>query len=181
MNKAPTNNHQLEDLKTKQKLALEAGGRERLQKQTSGGRLTARQRLHVLLDPDSFVEMDQFVVHRCSHFQVQKKQILGDGVITGHGLIKGRPVFVYSQDFTVFGGSLSGANAKKICKILNLAIKNGVPVIGLNDSGGARIQEGVEALAGYADIFLLNTLASGTIPQISAIMGPCGRWCCLQP
>lgn len=171
----------LTKLHVKQKLALEAGGPKRLAKQTANGRLTARQRLHVLLDPDSFVEIDQFVMHRCHDFGMQDKQFLGDGVITGYGLIQGRPVYVYSQDFTVFGGSLSGSHAKKICKILDLAMKNGTPVIGLNDSGGARIQEGVEALGGYADIFLRNTLASGTIPQISAIMGPCAGGAVYSP
>lgn len=176
-----TSNKLLADLKAKQQLALKAGGVQRLEKHKSGGRLTARERLHVLLDPDSFVEMDQFVMHRCSHFGMQDKHILGDGVITGYGLIKGRQVYVYSQDFTVFGGSLSGANAKKICKVLDMAMKNGIPVIGLNDSGGARIQEGVEALGGFADIFLRNTLASGTIPQISAIMGPCAGGAVYSP
>ena len=171
----------LEQLKAKQKLALEAGGASRLQKHKQGGRLTARERLHVLLDPDSFVEIDQFVTHRCHNFGMQDKHILGDGVVTGHGLIKGRPVYVYSQDFTVFGGSLSGSNAKKICKVLDLAMKSGVPIIGLNDSGGARIQEGVEALGGFADIFLRNTMASGTIPQISAIMGPCAGGAVYSP
>lgn len=171
----------LEQLKAKQKLALNAGGELKINKQKQGGRLTARERLHVLLDPDSFVEIDQFVVHRCHYFGMEDKQILGDGVITGHGLIKGRPVYVYSQDFTVFGGSLSGSHAKKICKVLDLAMKNGVPVIGLNDSGGARIQEGVEALGGFADIFLRNTMASGTIPQISAIMGPCAGGAVYSP
>ena len=178
-----TKNHQdlLEQLKAKQKLALEAGGATKIQKHKQGGRLTARERLHVLLDPDSFVEIDQFVTHRCHNFGMQDKHILGDGVITGHGLIKGRPVYVYSQDFTIFGGSLSGSNAKKICKVLDLAMKSGVPIIGLNDSGGARIQEGVEALGGFADIFLRNTMASGTIPQISAIMGPCAGGAVYSP
>ncbi len=171
----------LKQLQDKQQLALQAGGPEKLKKQTAGGRLTARQRLDILLDPESFVEIDQFVVHRCHYFGMQDKRILGDGVITGHGLIKGRPVYIYSQDFTVFGGSLSGSHAKKICKVLDLAMKNGVPIIGLNDSGGARIQEGVEALGGFADIFLRNTLASGTIPQISAIMGPCAGGAVYSP
>ena len=174
-------NQALSQLKLKQKLALQAGGELRIKKQKQGGRLTARQRLQVLLDPDSFVEIDQFVVHRCHYFGMQNKHILGDGVITGHGLIKGRTVYVYSQDFTVFGGSLSGSHAKKICKVLDLAMKNGVPIIGLNDSGGARIQEGVEALGGFADIFLRNTMASGTIPQISAIMGPCAGGAVYSP
>ncbi|MEC7521914.1 MAG: carboxyl transferase domain-containing protein, partial [Myxococcota bacterium] len=153
--------------------ALEAGGPARIQRQHDANKLTARERIDLLLDPGSFVEMDRFVVHRCADFGMQDSRILGDGVVTGHGTIEGRKVFVFAQDFTVFGGSLSAAYAEKITKIMDLAMKVGVPVIGLNDSGGARIQEGVESLAGYADIFQRNVLASGVVPQISAIMGPC--------
>lgn len=159
-------------LERKNEEAMSGGGAARIEKQKQGGRLSARERLDVLLDPGSFVEMDRFMTHRCSNFEMADKKSLGDGVYTGYGRINGKLVYVYSQDFTVFGGSLSGTQAKKICKIMDLAMKNGAPVIGLNDSGGARIQEGVEALGGYADIFLRNTMASGVVPQISAIMGP---------
>lgn len=152
--------------------ALVGGGKERLAKHKEGGRLTARERVDVLLDPGSFVEMDRFVSHRSQNFGMADKQIPGDGVITGYGRINGKLVYVYSQDFTVFGGSMSRTQANKILKVMELAMKTGAPIIGINDSGGARIQEGVEALAGYADIFLKNTLASGVVPQISAIMGP---------
>ena len=145
--------------------ALEGGERDRRSKQHDGGKLTARERIDLLLDPGSFVEFDRFVVHRCTEFGMDQQKVPGDGVVTGHGLVDGRKAFVFAQDFTVFGGSLSGAYAQKICKVMDLAMKVGVPVIGLNDSGGARIQEGVESLAGYADIFLRNTLASGVIPQ----------------
>src|SRR5678815_3819379 len=153
--------------------ALRGGGEERIVKQHAAGKLTARERIELLLDPGSFTELDKFVTHRCADFGMEQQKILGDGVVTGHGTVNGRQVFVFAQDFTVFGGSLSGAYAMKICKVMDLAMKVGAPVIGLNDSGGARIQEGVESLAGYADIFLRNTLASGVVPQISAIMGPC--------
>src|SRR5205807_367274 len=142
---------------------------------------TARERLDALLDAGTFVEQGRFVVHRCGDFDMQDQQILGDGVITGYGRIDGRLVYVFAQDFTVFGGSLSGAYAEKICKIMDLAMKTGAPVIGLNDSGGARIQEGVVSLAGYADIFLRNTLASGVIPQVSAILGPCAGGAVYSP
>ncbi len=161
--------------------SLFAGGSDRLAKQKEGGRLTARERLDVLLDPSSFVETDRFVTHRCTNFGMGGKEILGDGVITGYGRIHGRSVFVYSQDFTVFGGSMSRTQANKICKLMDQAVKNGIPVIGLNDSGGARIHEGVESLAGYADIFLRNTLASGVVPQISAVMGPCAGGAVYSP
>jgi propionyl-CoA carboxylase beta chain len=161
--------------------AFEGGGTERTRKQHDGGKLTARERIDLLLDPGSFVEIGRFVTHRCSDFAMQEQKVLGDGVVTGHGKLEGRQVFVYSQDFTVFGGSLSGACAQKICKVMNLAMKVGAPAIGLNDSGGARIQEGVESLAGYADIFLCNTLASGVIPQISAVMGPCAGGAVYSP
>ena len=153
--------------------ALLGGGADRIKKQHDSGKLTARERIDLLLDPGSFVELDRFVTHRATDFGMQDQKFLGDGVVTGYGLVDGRKVFVFAQDFTVFGGSLSGAYAQKICKVMDLAMKVGAPVIGLNDSGGARIQEGVESLAGYADIFLRNTLASGVVPQISAIMGPC--------
>src|SRR6476659_8861464 len=151
------------------------GGKERLERQKSDGKLTARERIALLLDKDSFEELDKFVTHRCLDFGMQEQQYPGDGVVAGYGRIDGRLVYVFAQDFTVFGGSLSETNAQKICKIMDLAMKMGAPVIGLNDSGGARIQEGVMSLAGYADIFLRNTLASGVVPQISAIMGPCAR------
>jgi len=161
--------------------ALEGGGKERVKKQHEGGKLTARERIDLLLDPGSFVEMGRFVTHRATEFGMSEQKVLGDGVVTGYGLVDGRKVFVFAQDFTVFGGSLSGAYAQKICKVMDAAMKVGAPVIGLNDSGGARIQEGVESLAGYADIFLRNTLASGTIPQISAIMGPCAGGAVYSP
>ncbi len=168
-------------LERKNEEALIGGGSDRLAKHKEGTRLTARERLDVLLDPGSFVEMDRFMTHRCGNFGMEKKKVLGDGVITGYGRINGKLVYVYSQDFTVFGGSLSSTQAKKICKVLELAMKNGAPMIGLNDSGGARIQEGVEALGGYADIFLRNTMASGVVPQISAIMGPCAGGAVYSP
>jgi propionyl-CoA carboxylase beta chain len=161
--------------------ALKGGGQDRLAKHKEGGRLTARERLDVLLDPGSFVEMDRFVTHRSQNFGMAEKKLLGDGVITGYGRINGKLVYCYSQDFTVFGGSMSRTQANKILKIMDLAMKNGAPMIGLNDSGGARIQEGVEALGGYADIFLRNTLASGVVPQISAIMGPCAGGAVYSP
>jgi propionyl-CoA carboxylase beta chain len=161
--------------------ALAGGGPERVLKQHEAGKLTARERLELLLDPDSFVEIGRFVTHRCTDFDMDRQKVLGDGVVTGHGLIDGRSVFVFAQDFTVFGGSLSGAYAQKICKVMDLAMKVGAPVIGLNDSGGARIQEGVESLAGYADIFLRNTLASGVVPQISCILGPCAGGAVYSP
>lgn len=157
------------------------GGQIRIDKQHEAGKLTARERIDLLLDPDSFVELDKFVTHQCTDFGMADQKIPGDGVVTGYGMIDGRQVFVFSQDFTVFGGSLSGAYARKICKIMDLAMKVGAPVIGLNDSGGARIQEGVVSLAGYADIFLRNTLASGVIPQISAILGPCAGGAVYSP
>jgi propionyl-CoA carboxylase beta chain len=158
-----------------------AGGEARIAKQHEAGKLTARERIEALLDDGSFVELDKFVTHRCADFGMQDQKILGDGVVTGHGTVDGRPVCVFAQDFTVFGGSLSGAYAQKICKVMDLATKIGCPVIGLNDSGGARIQEGVESLAGYADIFLRNVLSSGVVPQISAIMGPCAGGAVYSP
>jgi propionyl-CoA carboxylase beta chain len=157
------------------------GGADRIEAQHAKGKFTARERVHKLLDPGTFEEFDKFVVHRCYEFDMEKKRILGDGVVTGYGRIHGRPVFVFSQDFTVFGGSLSGPFGEKVCKIMDLAVKSGCPVIGLNDSGGARIQEGVVSLASYGDIFLRNVLCSGVIPQISAIMGPCAGGAVYSP
>src|SRR5947207_237530 len=168
-------------LKNLEEQAELGGGKERIQKQHEAGKLTARERIDLLLDPGSFCELDKFVTHRAIDFGVAEKKILGDGVVTGHGTIDGRQMFVFAQDFTVFGGSLSGAYAQKICKIMDLATRVGAPVIGLNDSGGARIQEGVESLAGYADIFLRNTLASGVVPQISLILGPCAGGAVYSP
>jgi propionyl-CoA carboxylase beta chain len=157
------------------------GGEERIARQHEAGKLSARERLDLLLDPGSFTELDKFVTHRSVDFGMAERKIPGDGVVTGHGTIEGRTVFVFAQDFTVFGGSLSGAYAQKICKIMDLATRVGAPVIGLNDSGGARIQEGVESLAGYAEIFLRNTLASGVVPQISLILGPCAGGAVYSP
>jgi propionyl-CoA carboxylase beta chain len=157
------------------------GGQARIDRQHQAGKLTARERVLALLDEGSFVELDRFVTHRCADFGMQDQKVLGDGVVTGHGTVDGRPVCVFAQDFTVFGGTLSGAYAQKICKVMDLATKIGCPVIGLNDSGGARIQEGVESLAGYADIFLRNVLSSGVVPQISAIMGPCAGGAVYSP
>lgn len=157
------------------------GGPDRIEAQHAKGKLTARERIYKLLDPGTFEEFDKFVVHRCYEFGMEKKRILGDGVVTGYGRINGRPVFVFSQDFTVFGGSLSGPFGEKVCKIMDLAVKAGCPVIGLNDSGGARIQEGVVSLASYGDIFLRNVMCSGVIPQISAIMGPCAGGAVYSP
>ncbi len=158
-----------------------AGGQERIDRQHAQGKLTARERVERLLDPGSFRELDMFVTHRAVGFGVEKQKYLGDSVVTGWGTINGRLVYIFSQDFTVFGGSLSEVHAEKVCKIMDLAMKNGAPVIGLNDSGGARIQEGVVSLAGYAYIFLRNVLASGVIPQISAIMGPCAGGAVYSP
>lgn len=171
----------IHELEAKNEEALLGGGEDRIASQHKKGKLTARERLNLLLDPGSFQEIGKFVVHRASDFGLQEKKILGDGVVTGYGTIEGRLVYVYSQDFTVFGGSLSETHAEKIVKILDMAMKNGAPVIGLNDSGGARIQEGVVSLGGYADIFYRNTLASGVIPQISAIMGPCAGGAVYSP
>src|SRR5262245_28425446 len=161
--------------------ALLGGGEERIAKQHAAGKLTARERIELLLDPGTFVELDKFVTHRCADFGMEQQKILGDGVVTGYGTAQGRQVFVFAQDFTVFGGSLSGAYATKICKVMDLAMRTGAPVVGLNDSGGARIQEGVQSLAGYADIFTRNVLASGVVPQISAIMGPCAGGAVYSP
>ncbi|MFY0573098.1 acyl-CoA carboxylase subunit beta [Cystobacter fuscus] len=164
-----------------EKQAELGGGADRIAKQHEAGKLTARERIDLLLDPGSFTEMDKFVTHRSSDFGMGDKKIPGDGVVTGYGTVEGRQVFVFAQDFTVFGGSLSGAYAQKICKIMDMAMRVGAPVIGLNDSGGARIQEGVESLAGYADIFLRNTLASGVVPQLSLILGPCAGGAVYSP
>ncbi|MBI5361230.1 MAG: methylmalonyl-CoA carboxyltransferase [Planctomycetes bacterium] len=168
----------LEQLKKK---ALEGGGRERIEKQHQAGKLTARERIDLLLDEGSFDETDTLVRHKFTHFGIGKNRPLGDGVVTGYGLVDGRPVAVFSQDFTVFGGSLGEMHAMKICKVMDGAVKRGIPVIGFNDSGGARIQEGVVSLGGYADIFLRNTLASGVVPQISAVMGPCAGGAVYSP
>ena len=168
----------LEELRS---AAEQGGGAERAQAQRDRGKLSARVRLDLLMDEDSFVELDRFVTHRSTDFGLGDKKILGDGVVTGYGTIHGRLVYVFSQDFTVFGGSLSEAHAEKIVKLQDLALKNGAPLIGLNDSGGARIQEGVVSLGGYADIFLRNTLASGVIPQISVILGPCAGGAVYSP
>src|ERR1700719_3094778 len=157
------------------------GGEARLQTQHEKGKRAARERLELLLDEGSFVELDRFVVHRSTDFGLEAQKFYGDGVITGHGKIDGRLVYVFSQDFTVFGGSLSESFAEKIVKIMDLAMRNGAPVIGLNDSGGARIQEGVVSLGGYAEIFLRNTLASGVVPQISAVLGPCAGGAVYSP
>src|SRR6184192_3288842 len=157
------------------------GGEERVEKQHDEGKLTARERIELLLDPGSFIELDKFKVHRCDDFGMQSKKILGDGVVTGYGTVEGRQVFVFAQDFTVFGGSLSGAYAEKICKVMDLAVSTGCPVVGLNDSGGARIQEGVVSLAGYAEIFYRNVASSGVVPQLSAILGPCAGGAVYSP
>jgi propionyl-CoA carboxylase beta chain len=173
--------NKLEILKEKSRLAELGGGEKRQEKQRSMGKMTARERIEFLLDDGTFEEFDKFVVHRSNDFGLDKKRILGDGVVTGHGMIEGRQVFIFAQDFTVFGGSLSETFAQKICKVMDLAMNVGVPIIGLNDSGGARIQEGVVSLGGYADIFLRNTLASGVIPQISCILGPCAGGAVYSP
>src|SRR5262249_21097759 len=161
--------------------ALEGGGAERIERQHKAGKLTARERIDLLCDPGTFVEFDKLVTHRCTDFGMAENKVLGDGVVTGYGAVHGRTVWVFAQDFTVFGGSLAEAHAKKICKVMDLAMKAGAPIIGLNDSGGARIQEGVVSLAGYADIFLRNTLASGVVPQLSAVLGPCAGGAVYSP
>src|ERR671925_1039641 len=171
----------LAELKKRDGLAEEGGGQARREKQHKAGKMSARERIEFLLDEGTFEETDKLVTHRCADFGMQEQKYYGDGFITGYGRIEERLVFVFAQDFTVFGGSLSEANAGKIVKIMDLAAKMGAPVIGLNDSGGARIQEGVMSLAGYADIFLRNTLYSGVVPQISAIMGPCAGGAVYSP
>lgn len=176
-----TNKQAIEKLKQKSAEADLGGGQARIDAQHKAGKLTARERIDFLLDPGTFIETDKFVTHRCADFGMQDKKVLGDGVITGYGKIDGRTVFLFAQDFTSFGGSLGEAFAKKICKVMDLAIKTGAPFIGLNDSGGARIQEGVQSLAGYAEIFQRNVMASGVIPQISVIMGPCAGGAVYSP
>ncbi|MBW8895200.1 MAG: methylmalonyl-CoA carboxyltransferase, partial [Acidobacteria bacterium] len=174
----------MDTLKYLEELELRAeqgGGDDRLRKQHEAGKLTARERIECLFDPATFQEVDKLVTHRCRDFGMDEQIVPGDGVVAGVGRVDGRPVYAFAQDFTVFGGSLSETNAAKIVKIMDLAIKMGAPVVGLNDSGGARIQEGVLSLGGYADIFLRNTLASGVIPQISAIMGPCAGGAVYSP
>lgn len=169
------------ELKRRNALALAGGGTERTEKQRQAGKLSARERVELLLDEGTFEELDRLVVHNCTDFGMERQQIPGDGFITGYGKINNRQVYVFAHDFTIFGGSLSLQNSQKICKVLDMAIRNGAPVIGLNDSGGARIHEGVASLAGYADIFLRNTLASGVVPQISAMMGPCAGGAVYSP
>src|SRR5437016_3424369 len=171
-------NDTLTDLKRRAELG---GGENRRRRQHDAGKLTARERIELLFDPGSFEEVDKLVTHRCLDFGMAEQIVPGDGVVAGHGLVDGRQVFAFAQDFTVFGGSLSETNAAKIVKIMDLAMKLGAPVVGLNDSGGARIQEGVVSLGGYADIFLRNTIASGVVPQISAIMGPCAGGAVYSP
>jgi propionyl-CoA carboxylase beta chain len=178
---AETENAGLDELRARRTRAEAGGGAARIARQHEAGKLTARERVADLLDPGTFVELDRFVTHRATEFGMDKVDAPGDGVVTGYGAIHGRLVYVFSQDFTVLGGSLGEAHAAKICKIMDLAVRNGAPVIGLNDSGGARIQEGVASLGGYAEIFLRNTLASGVVPQISAIMGPCAGGAVYSP
>src|SRR2546425_11742211 len=172
---------ELEELERRKRESELGGGEARIQRQHTEGKLTARERIALLFDPGSFQELDQLVVHRNTDFGMEKQRVPGDGVVTGYGTVHGRLVFAYAQDFTVFGGALSETHAAKIVKIMDLAMKNGAPMIGLNDSGGARIQEGVVSLGGSAGIFLRNTLASGVIPQISAIMGPCAGGAVYSP
>src|SRR6266699_931896 len=171
----------LAELKRRDALAEAGGGEERRARQHKEGKMSARERIEFLLDESTFEEFDKMVTHNCTDFGMEQSKVYGDGFVTGYGRIEGRLVFVFAQDFTVFGGSLSEANAGKIVKIMDTAMKVGAPVIGLNDSGGARIQEGVMSLAGYADIFLRNTIASGVVPQISAIMGPCAGGAVYSP
>src|SRR6478609_6608374 len=170
-----------DELERKNQEALLGGGEKRIEQQHTKGKLTARERVVLLMDEGTFEELGKFVMHRSKAFGLDKEYYLGDGVVTGYGKVNGRLVYVFSQDFTVFGGSLSETHAEKIVKIMDLAMKNGAPVIGLNDSGGARIQEGVVSLGGYADIFYKNTLASGVVPQLSAIMGPCAGGAVYSP
>src|SRR5438046_4632545 len=177
----PAKLSKLDQLREREERAELGGGAARVEKQHAAGKMTARERIDFLLDEGTVQEFDKLVEHRSRDFELDKQIYPGDGVVTGHGLIDGRKVFVFAQDFTVFGGSLSETHAEKICKVMDLAMKVGAPIIGLNDSGGARIQEGVMSLAGYGDIFLRNTLASGVIPQISAIMGPCAGGAVYSP
>jgi len=178
MSKMQEKVQELMELRAKARLG---GGEKRIEKQHSQGKFTARERINMLLDEGSFEELDMFVTHRCTNFGMEKTKFLGDGVVVGSGLIDGRVVYVFAQDFTTFGGSLSETHAAKICKVMDLAMKVGAPVIGINDSGGARIQEGVNSLAGYSAIFQRNILASGVIPQISAIFGPCAGGAVYSP
>ncbi|HHW91684.1 MAG TPA: methylmalonyl-CoA carboxyltransferase, partial [Firmicutes bacterium] len=171
----------LEELSSRKQRIAAGGGEEKVEKQHKAGKMTARERIEKLLDPDSFVELDVFVRHRCIDFGMEEVEAPGEGVVTGYGTINGRTVYVYAQDFTVIGGSLGEMHARKICKVMDLAVKTGAPIIGINDSGGARIQEGVDALSGYGQIFYRNTLASGVIPQISVIMGPCAGGAVYSP
>ena len=171
----------IRQLEEKRAAARQGGGEKRIAAQHKKGKLTARERLELLLDSGSFEEYDMFVEHRCSDFGMAENTVPGDGVVTGHGTVNGRLVFVFSQDFTVFGGSLSEAHAEKICKIMDQAMKVGAPVIGINDSGGARIHEGVASLGGYAEVFQRNVLASGVVPQISVVMGPCAGGAVYSP
>jgi propionyl-CoA carboxylase beta chain len=171
----------INELENRNEKALASGGPEKLAKHKQGGRLSARERVEVLMDPGSFVEMDRFVTHRCVNFGMEKNKPYGDGIVTGYGRINGKLVYVSSQDFTVTGGSMSRTQANKICKVMDLALKNGAPFVSINDSGGARIQEGIESLGGYADIFTRNVLASGVVPQITAIMGPCAGGAVYSP
>ncbi len=173
--------NRIEELQRRRAEAALGGGTERIEKMHAQGKLTARERIELLMDPGTFQELGVFVTHNCTDFGMEKKKITGDGVVAGFGQIDGRLVYVFAQDFTVFGGTLSASNARKICNLMDLAMQNGAPVVGLNDSGGARIQEGVASLGGYADIFLRNTLASGVVPQISAIMGPCAGGAVYSP
>jgi methylmalonyl-CoA decarboxylase alpha subunit len=174
-------NHKLEDLRKRREKIEMGGGMKRIEKQHAKGKLTARERINLLFDEGTFVEIDAFVKHRCTNFGMEKKKVAGDGVVTGYGKVDGRLVYAYAQDFTVIGGSLGEIHANKICKVLENAVKVGVPVVGINDSGGARIQEGVDALGGYGKIFYRNTLSSGVVPQISAIMGPCAGGAVYSP
>ena len=171
----------VEQLEERRAQAYLGGGQRRIDAQHGKGKLTARERIELLLDEGSFEEFDMFVAHRCTDFGMQDDRPAGDGVVTGWGTVNGRQVYVFSQDFTVFGGSLSETHAQKICKIMDMAVQNGAPVIGINDSGGARIQEGVASLAGYAEVFQRNIMASGVIPQISVIMGPCAGGAVYSP
>ena len=178
---ADAHQNPLERLEAMKDQARQGGGEARMEAQHAKGKLTARERIDLLLDPGSFEEMGMLVTHRSNLFGLDKKHFLGDGVVTGYGTVNGRLVYVFSQDFTVLGGSLAEAHAEKICRIMDLALDNGAPVIGLNDSGGARIQEGVVSLGGYADIFHRNVQASGVVPQISAILGPCAGGAVYSP
>src|SRR5450755_2804964 len=178
---AATHQVKLAELAARHAIAEEGGGAERRERERAAGKLSARERVDLLLDEGTFEETDKFVTHRATDFGMDAQRVPGDGFITGHGRIHGRVVFVFAQDFTVFGGSLSEANAAKIVKIMDMAMRVGAPIVGLNDSGGARIQEGVVSLGGYADIFLRNTMASGVIPQLSAIMGPCAGGAVYSP